>query len=47
MVIPYHPWPGGFLSGKYKSKENFSKSVRGNGMKNFMNDKGEKNNNNG
>ncbi|MEP7251732.1 MAG: aldo/keto reductase [Ginsengibacter sp.] len=41
-VITYSSLAGGFLSGKYKSEEDFSKSVRGKGMSKFMNDKGKK-----
>ena len=41
-VITYSSLASGFLSGKYKSAEDFSKSVRGKGMSKFMNDKGKK-----
>ena len=41
-VITYSSLASGFLSGKYRSKEDFSKSVRGKGMSKFMNDKGKK-----
>lgn len=41
-VITYSSLASGFLSGKYKSEEDFSKSVRGKGMAKFMNDKGKK-----
>ncbi len=41
-VITYSSLASGFLSGKYKSEEDFSKSVRGKGMSKFMNDKGKK-----
>ena len=41
-VITYSSLASGFLSGKYTSEEDFSKSVRGKGMSKFMNDKGKK-----
>ena len=41
-VITYSSLASGFLSGKYKSEDDFSKSVRGKGMSKFMNDKGKK-----
>ncbi|MDQ6761927.1 MAG: aldo/keto reductase [Bacteroidota bacterium] len=41
-LITYSSLASGFLSGKYKSEEDFSKSVRGKGMSKFMNDKGKK-----
>lgn len=39
-VITYSSLGSGFLSGKYKSEEDFSKSDRGHGMKKYMNEKG-------
>lgn len=41
-VITYSSLASGFLSAKYKSEEDFSKSVRGKGMSKFMNDRGKK-----
>lgn len=41
-VITYSSLASGFLSGKYKSEEDFSKSVRGKGMSKFMNERGKK-----
>ncbi len=41
-VITYSSLASGFLSGKYKSETDFTKSVRGKGMSKFMNDKGKK-----
>ncbi len=41
-LITYSSLASGFLSGKYKSEEDFSKSVRGKGMSKFMNDRGKK-----
>ncbi|MEO6820118.1 MAG: aldo/keto reductase [Ginsengibacter sp.] len=39
-VITYSSLASGFLSGKYKSEEDFSKSARGAGMKKYLNEKG-------
>ena len=39
-VITYSSLASGFLSGKYKSEKDFSKSARGHGMKKYMNEKG-------
>lgn len=39
-VINYYPLASGFLTGKYKSENDLSKSVRGGGVTKFMNDKG-------
>jgi aryl-alcohol dehydrogenase-like predicted oxidoreductase len=39
-VIPYFSLASGFLTGKYKSEKDFSKSKRGGGIKKYMNDRG-------
>jgi aryl-alcohol dehydrogenase-like predicted oxidoreductase len=39
-VITYSSLAGGFLTGKYQSETDLSKSVRGHGMKKYMDDKG-------
>jgi aryl-alcohol dehydrogenase-like predicted oxidoreductase len=39
-VIPYFSLASGFLTGKYKSESDFSKSKRGGGMKKYINDRG-------
>lgn len=39
-VITYSSLASGFLSGKYKSENDFDKSVRGHGMKKYINDRG-------
>ena len=39
-VITYSSLAGGFLSGKYHSEKDFSKSARGGGMKKYLNEKG-------
>lgn len=39
-VIPYFPLAAGFLSGKYRSEKDFSKSLRGPGIKKYMNERG-------
>jgi len=39
-VITYYSIASGFLSGKYQSEKDFSKSPRGKGMKKYMNQKG-------
>ncbi len=41
-LITYSSLASGFLSGKYKTEEDFSKSVRGKGMSKFMNERGKK-----
>lgn len=41
-VISYSSLASGFLSGKYLSKKDLSKSVRGRGISKFMNEKGDK-----
>jgi aryl-alcohol dehydrogenase-like predicted oxidoreductase len=39
-VICYYPLAAGFLSGKYRSEKDLSKSVRGGGMMKYMNERG-------
>lgn len=39
-VITYSSLASGFLSGKYESEADFSKSARGGGMKKYLNEKG-------
>lgn len=39
-VFPYWSLAAGFLTGKYRSEADFSKSVRGNGAKQYLNEKG-------
>lgn len=39
-VIPYYPLASGFLSGKYRSEADLSKSARGQGIKKYLNDRG-------
>lgn len=39
-VIPYYSLASGFLTGKYRSKEDSSKSVRGGGATRYINEKG-------
>ena len=39
-VIPYYSLAAGFLTGKYRSENDLSKSPRGQGVKKFMNDRG-------
>jgi len=39
-VIPYYGLASGFLSGKYRTEKDFSKSARGAGMHKYMNDRG-------
>ena len=39
-VITYFSLASGFLTGKYRTAEDYRKSVRGQGMKRFMNDRG-------
>ncbi len=41
-VITYFSLASGFLSGKYRSKDDFSKSPRGAGMSKYMNPRGER-----
>ncbi|WP_230533828.1 aldo/keto reductase [Microvirga roseola] len=39
-VIPYYGLASGFLTGKYRSEQDFVKSVRGGRMANYLNDRG-------
>ncbi|WP_200977622.1 aldo/keto reductase [Echinicola sp. 20G] len=39
-VFPYWSLAAGFLTGKYRSKEDLNKSVRGGSVKQYLNDKG-------
>ena len=39
-VINYYALAGGFLTGKYRSEKDFSKSVRGGGMKKYLDKRG-------
>ena len=39
-VIPYFPLASGFLTGKYRSESDFSKSPRGSGMGKYLNERG-------
>lgn len=39
-VIPYYSLAAGFLTGKYRSERDLSKSARGQGVKKFLNDRG-------
>jgi aryl-alcohol dehydrogenase-like predicted oxidoreductase len=39
-VISYYSLASGFLTGKYRSEEDLSKSVRGQGVKKYLNDRG-------
>ena len=39
-VIPYYGLAAGFLTGKYRSEADFSKSPRGGGMKKYLNERG-------
>lgn len=39
-VFPYYALASGFLTGKYRSKDDLAKSVRGKGVANYLNDKG-------
>lgn len=39
-VIPYYSLASGFLSGKYRSEEDFKKSPRGQGIRKYLNDRG-------
>lgn len=40
IVFPYYALASGFLTGKYRSKDDLAKSVRGKGVANYLNDKG-------
>jgi aryl-alcohol dehydrogenase-like predicted oxidoreductase len=39
-VIPYYPLAAGFLTGKYRSEHDLSKSVRGAGVRKYFNQRG-------
>jgi aryl-alcohol dehydrogenase-like predicted oxidoreductase len=39
-VIPYYSLAGGFLTGKYRSESDLSKSPRGGGVKKYLNERG-------
>lgn len=39
-VMPYWSLAAGFLTGKYRAEEDFKKSVRGEGVRKYLNDKG-------
>ncbi|WP_343688063.1 aldo/keto reductase [Chitinophaga sp.] len=39
-VMPYWSLAAGFLTGKYRSEEDFKKSVRGEGVRKYLNEKG-------
>lgn len=39
-VIPYYSLASGFLTGKYRSEADFSKSKRGQGIKKYLNERG-------
>jgi aryl-alcohol dehydrogenase-like predicted oxidoreductase len=39
-VIPYYSLASGFLTGKYRSETDLSKSARGGGVKKYLNDRG-------
>lgn len=39
-VICYFPLASGFLTGKYRTEKDFSKSIRGEGVRKYMNEKG-------
>jgi aryl-alcohol dehydrogenase-like predicted oxidoreductase len=39
-VIPYYPLASGFLTGKYRSEKDLSKSVRGAGVRKYLNERG-------
>ncbi len=39
-VMPYYSLASGFLTGKYRSEEDLSKSVRGEGLKHYLDEKG-------
>jgi aryl-alcohol dehydrogenase-like predicted oxidoreductase len=41
-VIPYYGLASGFLTGKYRSEDDFKKSIRGMRMGNYLNDRGRK-----
>jgi aryl-alcohol dehydrogenase-like predicted oxidoreductase len=39
-VIPYYPLAAGFLTGKYRSESDLSKSARGAGVRKYLNERG-------
>ena len=39
-VLPYYSLAGGFLTGKYRSADDLSKSVRGQGVRKYLNERG-------
>ena len=39
-VIPYYSLAAGFLSGKYRSRDDFNQSARGPGMERYLDDRG-------
>ncbi|HEY0770713.1 MAG TPA: aldo/keto reductase [Sphingobacteriaceae bacterium] len=39
-VLPYYSLASGFLTGKYRSEQDFNKSARGTGISKYMNDRG-------
>ncbi|MFO1413831.1 MAG: aldo/keto reductase [Burkholderiales bacterium] len=39
-VVPYYALAAGFLTGKYRSEADFTKSARGGGMKKYVNERG-------
>lgn len=39
-VIPYYSLASGFLSGKYRSEQDLKKSLRGDGIKKYLNERG-------
>jgi aryl-alcohol dehydrogenase-like predicted oxidoreductase len=41
-VIPYYGLASGFLTGKYRSEEDFGKSVRGGNMASYLNERGKR-----
>ena len=41
-VIPYYGLASGFLTGKYRSEADFTKSIRGMRMGNYLNDRGKR-----
>jgi aryl-alcohol dehydrogenase-like predicted oxidoreductase len=41
-VIPYYSLASGFLTGKYRSEKDLSKSQRGGGIQKYLNEKGER-----
>src|SRR5690606_13839845 len=39
-VLPYYSLASGFLSGKYRNENDLNKSVRGHGVKKYLNERG-------